>query len=419
MTALDRTPRGERLHLALFGRRNAGKSRLINALTRQEVAIVSDVPGTTTDPVSKAMEILPLGPVLITDTPGLDDSGPLGGERSRRGLRTLVRTDLALLLVPAGNEPGALEERLVAAARAQGTPVIVVASKTDLGADQQPTIAWAEARGLLSVAVSAVTGAGLPELLRALRTAAPAGDERPIVGDLVQPGDVVVLVVPIDQAAPKGRLILPQALVLRDLLDHDAVGVVVRDRGLRQALAGLQAPPRLVITDSQAFAVAAAVTPRDAALTSFSIVMARHRGDLGELVAGTLALPGLRARSRVLVSEACTHHRQQDDIGSVQIPRWLRQVAGGELALSFASGRDFPDDLGGYDLVVQCGGCAINRRELLERQRTAREAGVPMTNYGLLLAWVHGLLPRALEPFPQARQAWDRGQLAPGPSPRP
>jgi [FeFe] hydrogenase H-cluster maturation GTPase HydF len=407
MTTLDRTPRGERLHIALFGRRNAGKSRLINALTGQEVAIVSDVPGTTTDPVSKAMEILPIGPVLITDTPGLDDTGPLGSQRSRRGLRALARTDLALLLVEAGQAPGAVEEQLVEAARSQGTAVIVVASKIDLDAGDGATIAWAEARQLVAVRVSAVSGAGLPALRQALQDAAPAGDEPTIVGDLVRAGDRAVLVVPIDQSAPKGRLILPQVLVLRDLLDHDAIGIVLKERELRPTLESLVPPPRMVITDSQAFARVAADTPRDVPLTSFSILMARRRGDLGELVAGALALRELAAGSRVLISEACTHHREGDDIGGVQIPRALRQLVGGELVVELASGGDFPDDLGGYDLVVQCGGCAITRREVLGRQRAARDAGVPMTNYGLVLACVNGILPRALELFPEARAIWE------------
>ncbi len=416
MTALGRTPSAERLHLALLGRRNAGKSSLLNALAGQQVAIVSPQPGTTTDPVSKAMELLPLGPVLLTDTPGLDDEGALGELRVERGLRALARTDLGLLLVEAGLTPGPLEEEVVRRAREGGTALVVVSSKSDRG-DPAATAAWARERRLPHVATSATTGAGLDALRAALIETAPKGSpETGLLADLVQAGDLVVLVVPIDQAAPKGRLILPQVMTLRELLDRDAWGLVVKERELAVALRSLPRPPRLVITDSQAFLKVAADTPRAVPLTSFSILMARYRGDLPAFVEGARALRDLRQGDRVLVAEGCTHHRQADDIGSVQIPRWLRQLVGGELDVRFTSGRDFPADLADYRLVVHCGACTLARREVLERQRQAHAAGVPMTNYGLLLACVHGILERALEPFPLAREIWEQGD-APPPGP--
>lgn len=406
MTA-TRTPNAERLHVALFGRRNAGKSSLLNALVGQDVAIVSPQPGTTTDPVDKAMELLPLGPVLLTDTPGLDDEGELGSLRVQRGLQALNRTDVALLLVEANTAPGPLEEQFVQRAREGGTNLVVVTSKCE-GGTAGATAAWARDRGLPHVATSAATGAGLDDLRAALVAAAPPDEGEPaLLVDLVQAGDLVVLVVPIDQAAPKGRLILPQVLTLRELLDRDASALVVKERELAFALAGLPRPPRLVITDSQAFLKVAADTPNHVPMTSFSILMARARGDLAEFVAGARAIRELRPGDRVLIAEGCAHHRQGDDIGSVQIPRWLRQAVGGDLDVRHARGHDFPADLADYRLAVHCGACTLGRREVLHRQRQARQAGVPMTNYGVLLACVHGILDRALQPFPLALARWN------------
>lgn len=407
MSSLDKTPSGERLHISIFGRRNAGKSSLVNALTGQPVAIVSDVAGTTTDPVAKAMEILPLGPVVITDTAGIDDVGELGELRVGRSLKVLDKTDLAMLVIETGAEPGSWEQDLAQRAKERAIPIVVVGSKLDLEAETSHLEGWAKHNELPFVAVSAATGQGVDALREALVSAAPKTFAEPtVVGDLLTPGDVVVLVVPIDKAAPKGRLILPQVMTIRDVLDHDASALVVKERELRACLDGLKVKPRMVITDSQAFLKVAADTPADVWMTSFSILMARYKGDLVRFAEGARALRDLHTGDRVLISEGCTHHRQGDDIGTVQIPRWLRQMVGGDLQFGFSSGLDFPTDLSSYRLAIHCGACTLNRREVLHRQREARLANVPMTNYGVCLAAVHGILDRALEPFPQAKLAW-------------
>ncbi|RPF42638.1 iron-only hydrogenase maturation protein HydF [Thermodesulfitimonas autotrophica] len=401
--SLNATPRGQRLHIALFGRRNAGKSSLINALTGQETAIVADVPGTTTDPVSKAMEILPLGPVMLIDTAGLDDVGYLGDLRVKRSLAVLEKTDLVVLVVDPGQGTGSFEADVLSRSQARGIPVIGVANKCDLYPDP-PVGAWAAALPVPWVVVSARTGQGIDRLKRALVEHAPKDWTLPtIVGDLIAPGDTVVLVIPIDKAAPKGRLILPQQQVIRDVLEHDAVAVMVKERELRHALAGMTRPPRLVVTDASAYLKAAADTPPDVLFTSFSILFARFKGDLNTLVAGAKAVDGLRPGDKVLIAEACTHHPIEDDIGRVKIPRWLRQVAGGELVFDVvAGGGPLPDNLAAYRLIVHCGGCMLNRREMLSRLMQAREAGVPVVNYGVLMAHMHGVLRRALSPFPAA-----------------
>ncbi|WP_170157812.1 [FeFe] hydrogenase H-cluster maturation GTPase HydF [Thermodesulfitimonas autotrophica] len=400
---MNATPRGQRLHIALFGRRNAGKSSLINALTGQETAIVADVPGTTTDPVSKAMEILPLGPVMLIDTAGLDDVGYLGDLRVKRSLAVLEKTDLVVLVVDPGQGTGSFEADVLSRSQARGIPVIGVANKCDLYPDP-PVGAWAAALPVPWVVVSARTGQGIDRLKRALVEHAPKDWTLPtIVGDLIAPGDTVVLVIPIDKAAPKGRLILPQQQVIRDVLEHDAVAVMVKERELRHALAGMTRPPRLVVTDASAYLKAAADTPPDVLFTSFSILFARFKGDLNTLVAGAKAVDGLRPGDKVLIAEACTHHPIEDDIGRVKIPRWLRQVAGGELVFDVvAGGGPLPDNLAAYRLIVHCGGCMLNRREMLSRLMQAREAGVPVVNYGVLMAHMHGVLRRALSPFPAA-----------------
>jgi [FeFe] hydrogenase H-cluster maturation GTPase HydF len=413
---LQATPSGERVHISIFGRRNAGKSSLVNALTGQPVAIVSDVPGTTTDPVSKAMELLPIGPVVLIDTAGIDDTGDLGELRVKKTLRVLERTDVAILVVEAGQVPGSFEDDLADKIRSRNIPMVLVAAKTDRSHDPGPLASWAAGRALRPVACSATTGVGIDAVRQAVVEIAPSALAEPIlVGDLIAPGDTVVLVVPIDKAAPKGRLILPQVMVLRDVLDHDAAALVVKERELKNALESLGKKPRLVVTDSQAFLKVAADTPRDVPMTGFSILMARYRGNLEDFVDGARALRSLRPGQRVLISEGCTHHRQADDIGTVQIPRWLRQVVGGEIFCGHSSGLGFPEDLSSYDLVVHCGSCMLNRREVLHRQREAKAAGVPMTNYGIVLAQVHGILERALEPFPLAALAWKRTEdQAPG-----
>ncbi len=406
--SMNQTPSGERLHISIFGRRNAGKSSVINALTNQTTAIVSDVPGTTTDPVTKSMEILPIGPVVITDTAGIDDIGALGQLRVEKALRVLEKTDLAVLVVEAGLTPGEWEEMLASMVIERGIPMIVVANKTDLHSDTCAIESWAKGKGLPFVAVSALTMENIEGLKSAMIAAAPEGFAEPtIIGDLINPGDIVMLVVPIDKAAPKGRLILPQVMTLRDALDHDAYAMVVKERELKSALDSLNRAPKLVITDSQAFLKVAADTPRDVLMTGFSVLMARYKGNLEEYVIGAKALRNLKVGDRVLISEGCTHHRQQDDIGSVQIPRWLRQMVGGELEFGFSSGAEFPADIAKYNLIIHCGACTLNRREVLYRQSTAAALGIPMTNYGITLAFVHGILDRALEPFPLAKSLWD------------
>lgn len=402
--SLNQTPRGERTHIAIFGRRNAGKSSLINALTGQEVAIVSPVKGTTTDPVRKAMELLPLGPILIIDTAGLDDEGALGALRVQRTRDVLNQTDIAILVLEVEHGLGNCERELAAQVRAKGLPLVVVFNKADLSAPAAAARqAVAEQLNAPVHVVSSTTKEGIEDLKLALARIVPEDDgPRRLVGDLLQPNDLVVLVTPIDSAAPKGRLILPQQQVARDILDSGAIAVVTRETELRAVLAGLAKKPRLVITDSQAFSLVAAETPADVPLTSFSILFARYKGDLEELVRGAQTVEKLKDGDRVLIAEGCTHHRQQDDIGTVKIPRWLRERTGKNLVLEHTSGMKYPRDLKQYALAVHCGACMLNRREMLWRIAQAREAGVPIVNYGVLIAYLKGILPRGLAPFPAA-----------------
>jgi len=403
------TPRGARLHIAIFGRRNAGKSSLINALTNQAIALVSAVPGTTTDPVYKAMEILPLGPVTIIDTAGIDDVGELGALRVERTIQVLNKTDLAILVLDPDAGVTACERELAADIKKRSIPFVAVVNKQDLGSLPPDTLAaWGRDLGEPVLPVSAKTGQGVEELKRVIIKRAPDNWEGPpVIGDLLRPGDPVVLVVPIDLAAPKGRLILPQVQTIRDVLDHDAYSVIVKERELKEALANLRGKPRIVVTDSQEFLKVAADTPPDVWLTSFSILFARYKGDLETLAAGAKAIETLRPGDRVLIAEGCTHHPQADDIGRVKIPRWLRQQVGGDLDFTWVQGGDFRRDLSGYRLIVHCGACMLNRREMLHRISLARESGVPIVNYGVLIAYVHGILPRALAPFPAARDIFD------------
>ncbi|KKM10425.1 ATP-binding protein [Clostridiales bacterium PH28_bin88] len=405
---MEDTPRGMRLHIAIFGRRNAGKSSLINALTRQDIALVSEIPGTTTDPVYKAMEILPIGPVVIIDTAGIDDVGVLGELRIQRTMQVLNKTDLVLLVVDPGQGIGSYERDIIDRARQQRVPVVGVANKADIYPVGELTAGWGRELGTTFVAASARTGEGMEELKKEIIRSAPKDWTAPaIIGDLINPGDLVVLVAPIDLAAPKGRLILPQVQTLRDILDHDACGIVVKERELKEALRSLARKPRMVVTDSQAFLKVDADTPPDVLLTSFSILFARYKGDLPTLVAGAAAIDRLQPGDRVLISEACTHHRVADDIGAVKIPRWLRQRVGGELEFHWSSGTGFPPDLNSFKLVIHCGACMINRREMLFRLMEARQAGVPIVNYGIAIAHLHGILRRALSPFPAVLDLWE------------
>jgi [FeFe] hydrogenase H-cluster maturation GTPase HydF len=400
---MQSTPRGNRLHIALFGRRNAGKSSLLNSLTRQEVSIVSELPGTTTDPVEKPMEMLPLGPVQFIDTAGIDDTGALGELRVAKTRSVIDRADLAIVVSPQG-EWGTFEESLLTELQARKTPVIVVFNKADLG-HPEPTLQERLSKiGIPALQAVATTGAGILDLREALIQITPQELLMPpaILGDLVPAGEMAVLVVPIDMEAPKGRLILPQVQAIRDLLDNDAYCLVVKERELRAALDRLKRPPALVVTDSQAFLKVAADTPRPIKLTSFSILFARHKGDLAEFVRGALAIEHLRPGDTVMICEACSHHPIGDDIGRVKIPRWLRQYVGGDLQFVHRQGHDFPDDLAGISLVVHCGACVQNRREMLSRIMKCRQAGVPIANYGMTIAYTLGIFERALEPFPSA-----------------
>jgi [FeFe] hydrogenase H-cluster maturation GTPase HydF len=404
-------PRGQRLHIGLFGRRNVGKSSVFNRLLRQDAAIVSAVAGTTTDPVERAVEIQPIGPVQCIDTAGIDDDGALGADRVARTRRTIARTDLALLVTDAW---GAFEDGLLRLFAERGVPCIVVANKADVRSSRALENRAAAAGAGRIVTLSAVTGEGIDRLLKVMVEAAPEGSIDPpaIAGDLVRAGDLAVLVVPIDKEAPKGRLILPQVQTIRDLLDHDAAVVVVKERELAPVLRRLGRPPALVVTDSQAFLKVAADVPPEVPLTSFSILFARYRGDLAELARGAATVETLAPGDRVLVAEACTHHPIGDDIGTVKIPRWIEQYVGGRLLWTHAAGRDFPEDVAGFRLAVHCGACMLNRRETLSRIAQARAAGVPVTNYGLAIAACLGVLERALGPFPCALDAYRQARAA-------
>ncbi len=393
------TPRSMRLQIGLFGRRNAGKSSLFNRLLHQEVSIVSEVPGTTTDPVERAMELQPLGPVQFIDTAGLDDAGSLGEKRIARSRAVADRVDVALLVAEVWE---ADEKRLAALFAEKKIPLIIACGKCDLRADRALEQAAGEGGYGEVVTVSAVDGTGLARLREALIRAAPEDFLTPttIIGDLVRPGSVVVLVVPIDKEAPRGRLILPQVQVLRDVLDQDACSLVVKERELAPMLKALRHPPALVVTDSQAFLKVAADTPRDVLMTSFSVLFARFKGDLYHLSLGAQKLLQLKPGARVLVAESCTHHPICDDIGRVKLPRWLEQLVGGKLDIVTSPGRDFPADVKSFDLIIHCGGCMLTRREMLIRIERAKESGVAITNYGLAIAACLGILPRALEPFP-------------------
>lgn len=404
--SINETPSGERLHIGIFGRRNAGKSSLINAITGQDLAIVSNVKGTTTDPVKKAMELLPLGPVVLIDTPGLDDEGLLGQKRMEKALQALRQTDIVILTIPADAALDGLEKTLIQEAKKRGLPFFVVLNKTDLLADKkqieekEKEIAQALSIPLdVIVAVSADKNEGIHVLKEKLANGIPKEQERPLIHDLLSPGDLVVLVVPIDSAAPKGRLILPQQQVIRDSLEVGAVPVVTRDSELAQALSSLGKKPRLIVTDSQVFGVVAKIVPKDIPLTSFSILMARYKGDLEVQIAGAKAIETLQDGDTVLISEGCTHHRQCDDIGTVKMPRWIKEYTGKDLQFAFTSGGEFPKDLSPYAMVVHCGGCTLPLQEMRYRISYGAKQEVAITNYGVMIAYIHGILPRVTEIF--------------------
>ena len=389
---LNETPSGERVHIGFFGRRNAGKSSLINAVAGQRVSIVSDVPGTTTDPVTKSMELLPLGPVALIDTPGADDEGTLGALRVQRTRRVLNRADIALLVVDVEQGMTDCDRELLERIQAKGLPYLIVWNKADKGP--------VSALGDRSVVVSALTGQGIDELKERIAGLLQNRTEQPLVRDLLTSGDTVILVVPIDKAAPKGRLILPQQQVIRDALEAGAMPLVCRDTELTGALDALRCPPRMVITDSQVFGKVSKLVPESVPLTSFSILMARYKGLLEGAVRGVAAIETLKDGDTVLVSEGCTHHRQCGDIGTVKLPGWLKKHTGKTLAIETSSGADFPDDLSRYALILHCGGCMLNAKEMAYRAACAADAGVPMTNYGVAIAYMNGILRRSLSVFP-------------------
>ena len=396
--SLNATPSGERVHIGFFGRRNAGKSSVVNAFTGQELSVVSEVKGTTTDPVLKSMELLPLGPVVIMDTPGFDDEGALGELRVKKTKQVLNRADCAVLVVDATVGLTPVDRELLALFREKNLPYLIAYNKSDLAAAPGEL----EEPGLL---VSAKTGENIHELKeRVARLVDREGPQPHLVADLLAPGDLVVLVVPIDSAAPKGRLILPQQQTIRDILEARAVSVVTGVEELPQTLQSLGKAPRLVITDSQAFGAVNKLVPRQIPLTSFSILMARYKGTLDQSAAGAAQLDQLQDGDKVLLSEGCTHHRQCEDIGTVKIPRWLKEYTGKDLVLEHSSGRDFPEDLSPYRLIIHCGGCMLGEREMAYRQKTAQDAGVPFTNYGMAIAQMHGILQRSLEPLAAARR---------------
>lgn len=399
---MEQTPKGSRLHIAIFGRRNTGKSSLINALTNQEIALVSDIAGTTTDPVYKAMEILPIGPVMMIDTAGIDDVGELGMLRIERTKQVLNKADLAIVVLEGQSGITEYEHVLIQEIKDKKIPIIGVINKSDVLQLPLETVnLWQKTIGIPLVQISVKNKVGIEELKQLLIKFAPEDWEgQPIIGDLLQSGDVVVLVTPIDSAAPKGRLILPQVQTIRDILDNECISIVVQENRLKQALANLRQPPRMVVTDSQAFAKVDLDTPPEVLLTSFSILFARYKGDLETLVKGIKSIDNLKPGDKVLIAEACTHHRQVDDIGKNKIPRWLEKKVGGKLDFEWVSGSYFPADLEKYKLVVHCGACMLNRREMIYRLSEVSEKKTPVVNYGLLIAHVHGILERALEPFP-------------------
>lgn len=390
---LNDTVSAERVHIGFFGMRNAGKSSLVNAVTGQSLSVVSNVKGTTTDPVKKAMELLPLGPVVIIDTPGLDDEGELGEMRVKKAKEVLSLTDIAVLVIDSAVGKGELDEELLADIKKRGIPYVVAYNKSDL------KISEAEL-GENEIAVSATIGDGIRELKELLGKFAKAKtSKKVIISDKLESGDLVVLVTPIDESAPKGRLILPQQMTLRDIIDAHATAILCQPEELSSTLDALGRMPKMVITDSQVFGKAAKDTPKDVPLTSFSILMARYKGELPSLIRGFEAIKNLRDGDKVLISEGCTHHRQCNDIGTVKMPGWIESFAGVKPSFVFTSGGEFPHDLSGYKVIIHCGGCMLNEAEMKNRAARAREAKIPMVNYGIAIAGMHGILERSIELF--------------------
>ncbi len=409
---MNETPSADRVHIGFFGKRNAGKSSIVNKVTGQELAVVSDVKGTTTDPVSKAMELLPLGPVVIIDTPGIDDEGHLGELRVRKAKQVLNRVDVAVLVVDATVGKTSVDEELIRIFKEKEIPYLVVYNKADLLKTKDGNRLSSENKlnqnAEQSIYASAATGQNIYELKERIASLAVTDELKlRLVGDLLEPSDFVILVVPIDKAAPKGRLILPQQQTIRDVLEAGAAAIVIKEDELSNTLENLGKKPKLVITDSQVFAKVSKETPEDIWLTSFSILFARFKGNLKAAAAGAAAIDRLKDGDKILISEGCTHHRQCDDIGTVKLPRWIRNYTGKDLEFEYSSGRDFPEDVTKYSLIVHCGGCMLNEREMRYRQKCALDQEIPITNYGIAIAYMQGILKRCVEMFPDVRKELD------------
>ena len=407
--SLNATPSSERVHIGIFGKRNAGKSSLINAITGQNLAIVSEAKGTTTDPVYKAMELLPLGPVMIIDTPGIDDEGVLGSLRIQKAYQVLNKTDIALVIIDAAVGPSAEDLRLIKRINAKKIPLLIVINKCETINEDKKTAYQALLPNGKLLFVSAEQQLNIFELKEAIAQTVPADENKAqIVADLLSPSDFVVLVVPIDSAAPKGRLILPQQQTIRDILEADAAAIVVKENELTNTLQNLGKRPKLVITDSQVFKKVAAETPADILLTSFSILFARYKGNLQTAVQGVTALENLEDGDKILVGEGCTHHRQCDDIGTVKLPRWIKEYTGKNPEFIFTSGTEFPLDLSPYKMIIHCGACMLNERKMQYRIKCAADQNIPFTNYGITIAYINGILKRTVEPFPQIYKLLDK-----------
>ena len=407
--SLNATPSSERVHIGIFGKRNAGKSSLINAITGQNLAIVSEAKGTTTDPVYKAMELLPLGPVMIIDTPGIDDEGVLGSLRIQKAYQVLNKTDIALVIIDAAVGPSAEDLRLIKRINAKKIPLLIVINKCETINEDKKTAYQALLPNGKLLFVSAEQQLNIFELKEAIAQTVPADENKAqIVADLLSPSDFVVLVVPIDSAAPKGRLILPQQQTIRDILEADAAAIVVKENELTNTLQNLGKRPKLVITDSQVFKKVAAETPADILLTSFSILFARYKGNLQTSVQGVTALESLEDGDKILVGEGCTHHRQCDDIGTVKLPRWIKEYTGKNPEFIFTSGTEFPLNLSPYKMIIHCGACMLNEREMQYRIKCAADQNIPFTNYGITIAYINGILKRTVEPFPQIYKLLDK-----------
>lgn len=406
--SLNKTPTANRLHIAIFGKRNAGKSSLINAITNQDLAIVSDHAGTTTDPVYKAMEILPIGPVVLIDTAGIDDTGTLGELRIKKSMQVMQKTDIAIIVIDSSGLTS-FDEEIIELLNKKDIPFIIVINKIDESTPTSEMLQGIERNKYHYTMVSALNKEGIEDLKEQIIKYSSKSFENPsIIGDLIKPGDTIVLVIPIDTGMPKGRLILPQVQTIRDILDNDAMTYVVKERELRWALDNLKTKPKMVVTDSQAFMKVSADTPSDILLTSFSILFARYKGDLLKLVNGARALRNIGANDKILIAESCTHHQQPDDIGRVKIPRWIRQHIDSSVNFEFCSGRDYPDDLSSYKMVIHCAGCMLNKKEMISRIENSKVENIPITNYGMTIAYLHGILDRALKPFEEAYYEWQR-----------